>query len=227
MNRTAQPRAETQKFIEELQLYANRKLNFPEEIGQLIDQANEQDLEQVLLDAMFHAKFATKTHEVMNRIGRYGEGFDRLSVEFQNSVEKVSALLKTLVKESPEEVKLHLVTDFFAFDQMSFNNFLRLLEDLSWMKNWEVDGRVLPLKSGLSHPSHRNPENDSENSTNLATKAEELGRISNVSRLGSLLSALFLILDPPSSILGWGIGVTVLMLFVYIVIASYTITRKR
>ncbi|MEK6565960.1 MAG: hypothetical protein AABZ41_04560, partial [Bacteroidota bacterium] len=95
-------------------------------------------------DAIFHAKFVVKSQDVMKRIGPTGEGYDKLSTEFSASVEKASALLKTLVKEAPDEVKQQFVRMFFSMDQDSLSRLMRLFADLSWVKNWQVDGRPLP-----------------------------------------------------------------------------------
>ncbi len=199
----------TLKFVEQLQEYSGRRLNFPEEIGKLVELATIQHHDELFRDAIFHAKFAVKSKEIMGRIGRDGEGFDKLSTEFQNSIEKTSALLKTIVKESPAEIKQHFVKDFFSLDQASFASFMKLLEDLSWVKNWEVDGKPLPLND-----SH------AENSTRHDHTREEFSRVRKSSILGMVLMLLLLIIDPPVAFLSWGIAVVVVMLFLYIAIAS-------
>ncbi|HEY6951870.1 MAG TPA: hypothetical protein VI758_05650, partial [Bacteroidota bacterium] len=143
------------QFLDNLQMHFNRTLTFAREIGLLLDETKRQGLDDLFRDALFQAKFATKTREVMDRIGRGGEGFDKLSAEFQASIEKTSALLKTIVKESPDETKQLFVDKFFALDQNSFSNFLTLLQDLSWLKNWELDGNPLPLEQGPSTRSRQ------------------------------------------------------------------------
>jgi hypothetical protein len=99
---------------------------------------------------MFHAKFVVKSQEVMKRIGPTGEGYDKLSTEFSASVEKASTLLKTLVKEAPDEVKEQFVRMFFPVDQDSLSRLMKLFVDLSWVKNWQVDGRIIPFSDTQS-----------------------------------------------------------------------------
>jgi hypothetical protein len=216
----------TRQFVDDLQRYSNRKLVYPEEVGYLLDQATLRGLDQPLRDAIFHAKFAVKTREIMGRIGRDGEGFDKLSVEFENSIEKTSTLLKTIVKESPEEIKQHFIRDFFSLDQSSFGNFIRLLEDLGWVKNYEIDGRQLPLSgSPTKRSSHDRSEHPSKE--NVAEQSVgDIARIRNGASFGFVLMILLLFVDPPLTILGWGLIIVVMLLLSYVAIVSHTFAKK-
>ncbi len=216
----------TRQFIDDLQRYSNRKLVYPQEVGYLLDQATLRGLDQPLRDAIFHAKFAVKTKEIIGRIGRDGEGFDKLSAEFENNIEKTSTLLKTIVKESPEEIKHRFVNDFFGLDQVSFGNFIKLLEDLAWVKNYEIDGRPLPL---LSLPTKRLSHNRSEPPTIERMAEQPLGdiaRIRNGAAFSFILMILLLFFDPPVTILGWGLIIVVMLLLSYVAIVSHKFTKK-
>lgn len=218
--------ATTRQFIDDLQRYSNRKLAYPREVGYLLDQATLQRLDQPFRDAIFHAKFAVKTKEIMGRIGRGGEGFDKLSAEFENSIEKTSTLLKTIVKESPEEIKQRFVDDFFGLDQSSFGNFIRLLEDLAWVKNYEIDGRPLTLSGS---PTKRSSDDRSEHPT-IESVAEQslvdIARIRNGAAFGFVLMMLLLFVDAPVSILGWGLIIVVMLLLSYVAIVSHKFAKK-
>ncbi len=202
--------AETTQFLADLQSHAGRQLNFPHEVGQILELARGHRLDQVFLDAIFHAKFAVKSKEVMGRIGADGEGFDKLATEFRNSVEKTSALLRTIVKESPDEIKQHFVRDFFGMDQESFANLLKLMEDLAWVKNWEVDGKPIPL-----HDAGANGKTEARGA------GGPYGRIRLSAALGLTLMALLCVADPPVSVLGWTAAFLVCVLFLVIALASH------
>jgi hypothetical protein len=221
-----EPQGNTKQFIQDLQRQYGRTLSFPEEVGLLIDQTCEEDLGQLFRDAIFHAKFATKTKEVMNRIGAGGEGFDKLSAEFQTSIEKASTLLKTIVKESPDEIKQHFVRDFFSLDQASFARFMKLLEDLSWIKNWEVDGKPLPV-TGRPLKSSRQSQ-DQHPPVNVVTSesGEELAKIRNGAVFALALMILLFVIDPPVILLGWGLAIVVVLLLLYISLASSMLVKK-
>lgn len=137
-------RPETAQFIKELEVTFNRKLNYPQEIAQLIDLVHADGKVEVLHDVAFHAKFLTKSFGVMKRIGMDGEGYDKLSVEFQTGMEKVTTLLKTIIKESPVEIKNHFVGNFFSLSHDNLSNLMKLLADLTMIKNWSLDGKPLP-----------------------------------------------------------------------------------
>ncbi|HWP83294.1 MAG TPA: hypothetical protein VNN76_11640 [Bacteroidota bacterium] len=132
----------TKEFLAALEVFANRKLNFPREVGELIELGASKP--EVFQDIIFHAKFVTNSYRVMTRIGFDAEGYDKLSAEFKESLEKVSTLIKTLVKESADEIKTRFTGQFFRLDQESLSMLMRLLADLALVKNWMVDGKKLP-----------------------------------------------------------------------------------
>ena len=137
------------EFLQKLEQYSKRKLEFPAELAGLIEAASPGRT-ALFNDAMFHAKFVVKSQEVMKRIGPAGEGYDKLSTEFSASVEKASTLLKTLVKEAPYEVKQQFIRMFFSMDHESLSRLMKLFADLSWVKNWQVDGRPMPYSDSQS-----------------------------------------------------------------------------
>ncbi len=77
----------------------------------------------------------------MNRIGKNGEGYAKLSFEFGENLEKASSLVRLLVKEAPDEVKRHFVSTYFEMTQSGMTSFLELLNDIAWLKNWNIDHR--------------------------------------------------------------------------------------
>lgn len=137
-------RTETAQFLVDLESYANRKLTYHREIGLLLDLARSTDKIQVFEDAAFFAKFLSKSFDIMKRIGPDGEGYDKVSAEFQSAMEKASTLVKTLIKESPPEVKEDFLNKFLRLDQGSLSAFVNLVKELAWVKNWTVDGKPLP-----------------------------------------------------------------------------------
>lgn len=142
-----QLRPETETFLRDLEIYSNRKLYFRNEVGELVDLVERSHRLQLFDDLIFYAKFLTKSFDVMKRVGRDGEGYDKLATEFQTTLEKTSTLLKTIVKDSPEEVKQHFVDSFFRMDQEGLSALMKLFADLSWAKNWQVDGKPIPYGS--------------------------------------------------------------------------------
>ena len=75
----------------------------------------------------------------MGRIGKEGEGYDKLSFQFAENLEKASASVRLLVKEAPEEVKHHFTLEYFGMTPDGLSLLMELLYDLSWLKNWNMD----------------------------------------------------------------------------------------
>lgn len=137
-------RAESQQFVQELESYAKIPLACKEEIALLLDEARSGGKMEVFEDIAFYAKFIAKSHDLMKRIGPDGEGYDKVAAEFQSAIEKITSLIKTLIKEGPEEVKQRFMRHYFRMEPDSFAALMRLIRELSWVKNWMVDGNRVP-----------------------------------------------------------------------------------
>ncbi|HAL55965.1 MAG TPA: hypothetical protein DCP63_05705 [Bacteroidetes bacterium] len=137
-------RPETAQFLRKLERSSKRKLHYPDEVGRLIDLSREINAPKAFEDAIFQAKFLAKSYVVMKRIGREGQGYDRLAMEFQSSLEKTMALLKVIVEKSPGEFRKRFEESFFSLEQDALSNLMKLLVDLSAVKNWMLDGKPLP-----------------------------------------------------------------------------------
>ncbi|MCI0708352.1 MAG: hypothetical protein L0Y80_12810, partial [Ignavibacteriae bacterium] len=97
-----------------------------------------------LEDAAFHAKFITRSLDIMRRIGKDADGYAKMEGEFNASTEKALTLLRTLVKDAPDEVKQHFVQNFISPSGENLPRLLQLFSELTWIKNWMVDGKALP-----------------------------------------------------------------------------------
>lgn len=137
-------RPETLNFINELERHANRKLNYPQDVAYLVDIARLSNAVDQFEDTIFHAKFIAKSFAVMRRIGVDGEGYDKLSAEFQSSLRKATALLKSLVEHAPSEIHQHYATMYFSLNHETLDKLMNLINDLALVKNWRVDGKPIP-----------------------------------------------------------------------------------
>ncbi|MFQ5797960.1 MAG: hypothetical protein ACE5H0_04600 [Bacteroidota bacterium] len=130
---------QTRRFVQELDEYSSRRLKNQEELAQIIELAQTQRKQQVLDDIAFFAKSLWNTFNVMQRTGPAGEGYDKLSILFNENYEKVSTLIRTLVKEAPEDVKDHFKVKFFSLTHEGMSQMMNLIHDVSWLKNWGID----------------------------------------------------------------------------------------
>ena len=130
---------ETRRFVQDLDEYSSRRLKNRDDLAQIIELARTQRKLQVLDDIAFFGKSLWNTFNTMQRTGPAGEGYDKLSNLFNDNYEKVSTLIRTLVKEAPEDVKEHFKAKFFSPTHEGMSQMMNLIHDVSWLKNWEID----------------------------------------------------------------------------------------
>ncbi|MFH0992422.1 MAG: hypothetical protein V1799_20675 [bacterium] len=137
-------RPETQTFIRELERSINKKLLYSFEVAQLIELSiagkKIKEFEQLLFDA----KFITQTFGIMKRIGQDGEGYEKLAVEFQAGVQRVSKMLEEFGRDDPHGLQEMIMQTFTSLDQSSMARLLDLLSDLAEIKNWLLDNKPVP-----------------------------------------------------------------------------------
>lgn len=200
-----------EQFLESLEQDGKGPVYHREMMTLLVDRASE-GMAQVFLDACFQAKFVVRTQEVMRRIGKDGEGFDKLSAEFQAGAERTSTLLRTMVKDATGPVKGRLTGSYIDLSPENFQRFLELCSDLSRIKNWEVDGRPLPfLSSTLRAPSTAPAVRSERRSSHHVTRAN---------RVSLALLVLLMVVEPPVTTIGWITAVVIAGLMIVVEVES-------
>jgi len=134
---------ETSDLISTLQDFSRRKLHHPDDLASLIELSRLHNQKQVLDDLCFLSKFLINTNTVMKRIGKDAEGYDKLSYEFTDNLEKASSFIRLLVKEASDDVKLHFTSTYFGMTQEALHSLMELLYDIAWLKNWEIDNHSI------------------------------------------------------------------------------------
>lgn len=129
----------TNNLLDNVEHFAQRKLRYRTHVAQLIELARERHQQRLFEDTIFLAKFLWNASGIMHRIGPADQGYPKLAAEFRDAVEKFSTLVKTLAKESPDEVKQSFILTFFAMTQESMDHLIALAADLSSVKNYIID----------------------------------------------------------------------------------------
>ena len=137
-------RTETQELLRDVERSTNKKLAHPEAVGSFFESARSVGEMEVFLEAAFFAKFVTKSFGIMKRIGVDGEGYNKLRAESESNLAKASSLLRSLNEHLPDDLRRKHQASFFSLSQESLGRFLALLDDLSAIKNWMLDGGRLP-----------------------------------------------------------------------------------
>ena len=132
-------RAETQAYLDAVEQSTRRTLRLRGEIAMLIEVAGERGMEPLLEDVLFRAKFISNARNILSRVGKGRDDTEKLSLEFKEQLANVGTLLRTLVKEAPEDWKSAFARKYFSLDQESMASLLVLLEELSWLKNYALD----------------------------------------------------------------------------------------
>ena len=127
-------------ILSDIRTLAAGRLHFPEELAELVRGCAGSERWQDVLTLSFHAKFLARASEVMKRIGRQGEGYDKLSAEFSAQMETARALLLHMTEFTPA-MKASFEDRFLGLTPPTLQNFLSFMQDISWIKNREIDNR--------------------------------------------------------------------------------------
>ena len=210
-------------FIDELEMYAKRKLNYPEEVEELLKIVMQTGLVGEFESLIFQARFLVKTNEIMERIGPGTNGFEKIWMEFQSSMKKSIDSLKMIVERSPSDVNRKLTGMFIVMETDSFGRLMKLFSDLSWIKKWQVDGKLLPneMKSEVKSAA----QNIVEGKVREEKIILSLVQIQKSILLCAILFLLFLLIDSPVTIFGWILSLGIETFLVYIILQIYSIHR--
>ncbi len=133
--------ASNQKLIFDIESYSNRKFNYPDVILDIFDCSVEYGLQWELSNIIFTAKFL---HNALKSIKRTDqpENRDKLLLEYQAKIEKMKQDLEFICGRLSEEKRIFFRTTFLQNSQDSFANLHKFIEDLSWVKNYEIDNNT-------------------------------------------------------------------------------------
>jgi hypothetical protein len=216
-------RLDIKNFINELEVYAKRELNYPVEVGELLQIVMQTGLASEFEDLIFQAKFLVRTQKIMRRIGPGMDGFEKLSTEFQTSMKKSIDILNMLVERVPSDIARKLTNMFVVMETGSFSRLMKLFSDLSYIKNWQVDGKPLPYEKKSEVVL------DYQDGTKKKEPKEKasvpLVRIQKSALLCVILFLLFLFIDSPVTIFGWILSLGIEAFLVYIILQIYSINR--
>ena len=134
----------TLELLASLDTISKHKLARRNDLGVLVELAAQHNQSIDLGELSFVAKFVSKAFGIMQRIGRDGEGYERVSHEFTETLEKIKTLLTSILYNGSREIKEHFATTYLAMSRESLQRLLLLCNDLAWYKNWLID-----------HPGHR------------------------------------------------------------------------
>lgn len=131
----------TVDLLAALGAFSSGRLTRPEDLGLLYESAVQGGLLGEFDDLSFQAKFVHKTYGILQRIGKDGQGYDRLEGAFGAGLERCGALARKILSGAPAAVQGQFAARYLALTPDALQNFLALCYDLSWYKNWHIDRR--------------------------------------------------------------------------------------
>ena len=206
------------EFIVDLERHAKRKLMYPDELAMLLQAVSQTGMNTEFEHILFASKFLIKAGDIMNRIGPKGEGYGKLASEYEETIKDAVALLGKIAHRMPEDDHTLFTEKFLIIDQKSYRQCIELFSDLSLVKNWVIDGRSLPfdIVELSSSKSNGYP----------ALLTGGIKRIRSVAIVALLMLALLFLLDPPVTILGWIIGLGIMISLLYILMQNRLMIRN-
>jgi len=131
----------THAVLAELDALSSRRLRRRDDLGALLELAEQAAQQPALEELSFHAKFISRSYRIMKRIGRDGEGYDRLNSEFLNALERCRSLMRGVLGGAPRPIRDRMESSYLELSPSSIEALLALADDLSWYKNWLLDRR--------------------------------------------------------------------------------------
>jgi hypothetical protein len=129
----------TVDLLASLDAFSCQKLTRRDDLGALLELAAIHNRHDLLNELSFLAKFISKTHGIMHRIGVHGEGYDKLFGEFTAAIKKSTALVNSILANAPAEERQRFTSSYLALTPAALQDLLALCYDLSWYKNWVID----------------------------------------------------------------------------------------
>ncbi len=84
----------TVELLAALGAFSSGRLTRPDDLGLLFESAARGGVPEEFDELSFQAKFVHRTFGIMQRLGKDGQGYDRLQGEFQAALERCGALAR-------------------------------------------------------------------------------------------------------------------------------------
>jgi hypothetical protein len=122
--------------------FSGDQLQRADDCALLAETATLASMETVLADLCFTAKFLHKTFALMMRIGSLGDGYDKLSMEFESNTEKARTMLSALSEAMPSGERDRFTLEYLEVSGPAFEAMMELVHDLNWMKNYSLETKA-------------------------------------------------------------------------------------
>ena len=132
----------TSALVDALDAFSQHKLTRKNDFGILVELATHPEAKAALDELSFTAKFISRTYGIMRRVGTQDKGYEGLSRQFAEQLEKAETLGRSLLQGAPAGTQQHFASTYYSRSPEALELHLALLYDLSWYKNWLIDHRT-------------------------------------------------------------------------------------
>lgn len=132
------------EIVELVNKFSGGRLKEKEAFEFLLSIAIENDLMDLIDEIAFHSKFLWRVFSFLES-GRKFEEIDeevykgRIVAQINETVEKIKNLILKVIDAGSEDEKRNFIQKFLRTDMEGFENFINLVNDFYWLKNWKID----------------------------------------------------------------------------------------
>ncbi|HUN65824.1 MAG TPA: hypothetical protein VMW43_06950 [Bacteroidota bacterium] len=140
-------RPEVEEYLGAVERYSGRRFHFRTEIALLMELAAQTERSEEFEKIIFTAKFITRAFDILRRSGSGSEESKHLSAELQANLVSVTGLIRSLCSTDPTIADALFGERMFSLTHESLDLLKDLLSELTWIKNYSLDGHPPPLKA--------------------------------------------------------------------------------
>lgn len=132
------------EIVELVDKFSGGKLKEKDAFEFLLSVAIENNLMDLIDEIAFHSKFLWRVFSFL-KSGRKFQEIDeeiyegRIVAQISETVEKIRNLIFKVIDAGSEDEKRNFAQKFLGTDMEGFENFINLVHDFYWLKNWKID----------------------------------------------------------------------------------------
>lgn len=126
-------------IIELLSTYAGGRLHDTDGLGGFLQHAQNRGTPEAVGELAFKGKYLTRLQLTMRRQTPESELYEKLEQEFSRTVHEFHAMVSDFFADAEEEQRAMVERHYLAVSHDALRNLMQLAEDLTWLKNWELE----------------------------------------------------------------------------------------
>lgn len=154
-------------IIELLSAYAGGRLHDPDGLAGFLQHAHDRGTPEAVGELAFKGKYLARLQMTMRRQTPESELYEKLEQEFSRTVHEFHDMVTEFFADAGEKQREMVERHYLAVSHDALRRLMQLAEDLTWLKNWELemtqDGGGGTPGSGGTNNAPGSGTDDSEN----------------------------------------------------------------